>query len=970
MARLPIPGQDNNVWGGILNDFLAVEHAADGALKRAGQADGLATLDSGAKIPVTQLGGSGASGTTFLRGDRTWAAATDSAAVHKGDLVYNVRDYGAAGNGTTDDFTAIQDTINAAQTAGGGTIFFPKGTYIVSSHPQITGSGIVVRGSGTGSVIRLATAAMNASGTTLGLWVNGATNVTIENLAFDGNFDAIAKNGSFHSASSLWSPIISAYGASSVKNYVMAGSGIDAITYLQYRAPIRITNANNVVVQNCLVENSVSAGILVDATSVNGCTNILITNCRIRLCWDNGIYFHQGVQYASAVNNIISDITYNGVSAVYSDRILISHNNIRLCGPSDSDSGGIQINGSSNCTVTGNLIDQCQFYGINCLASQETNITNGLGGRQVWAQNTHVEGNHITLCQASDSPTHTAPGINVFGAHNTTIMSNSVDKCDIGVSLGSQAFNTNIIGNRLIRSLAQGVLVGNAADVVNTTAKGNYIAWNASTGIYAYAPVRIDGNTILGNVGMGIELATKPSGLSQKIDYVLGNTITDNTDSGVHANGGTNSLAVIKENIFGNSQQALFYDGVSNGTTTFTSASAAFTAADVGAVIIIVDQGTNGVTTTTTVASYVNATTITLSAPPAGSQTGLAFAIGRGPQYFTDGSTNADANTVLTSASAGFSANDVGKLVTLYTLDPLPHVIASAAVATYTSSTQVVLNTAIGQMQSVAFLINRSKDQQIRAINADSQVMDLRNTVIGIPELLIGGATTNLVQHYNPGFPARGAVANWNFDEGSGSSIADAVGTNTGTWNGTLGSQWATGRINRSGNFNGTDNYVSFGTDAGLAVTTAITISLWMYPSGTQAAYASPIAKSGSYWLEGDGGGTNQYQFFLHTSSDQSAGLFQITANAWNHVVLAWDGTTATTYLNGRVVQSQALTGTISSNANVLLAGNRDGFSRFYSGRLDELGLWGRALLPGEVQTLYNAGSGVQYGGSTASHMS
>lgn len=35
MARLPRPGQDDNTWGSILNEFLSVELAADGTLKRA-----------------------------------------------------------------------------------------------------------------------------------------------------------------------------------------------------------------------------------------------------------------------------------------------------------------------------------------------------------------------------------------------------------------------------------------------------------------------------------------------------------------------------------------------------------------------------------------------------------------------------------------------------------------------------------------------------------------------------------------------------------------------------------------------------------------------------------------------------------------------------------------------------------------------------------------------------------------------
>ena len=33
MSRLPVPGNDNDVWGAILNDFLSVEHTIDGKLK-------------------------------------------------------------------------------------------------------------------------------------------------------------------------------------------------------------------------------------------------------------------------------------------------------------------------------------------------------------------------------------------------------------------------------------------------------------------------------------------------------------------------------------------------------------------------------------------------------------------------------------------------------------------------------------------------------------------------------------------------------------------------------------------------------------------------------------------------------------------------------------------------------------------------------------------------------------------------
>ncbi|MBE7172090.1 MAG: glycoside hydrolase family 28 protein [Williamsia sp.] len=44
--------------------------------------------------------------------------------------VYNVRTYGASGTGKSNDAKAVNDAIDAAAKAGGGTVFFPAGTYL------------------------------------------------------------------------------------------------------------------------------------------------------------------------------------------------------------------------------------------------------------------------------------------------------------------------------------------------------------------------------------------------------------------------------------------------------------------------------------------------------------------------------------------------------------------------------------------------------------------------------------------------------------------------------------------------------------------------------------------------------------------------------------------------------------------------------------------------------------------------
>ncbi len=57
-----------------------------------------------------------------------------------GELVsskFNVKFYGAVGNGVANDATAIDSAVTALQAAGGGTLYFPAGTYIYN------GAGIV-----------------------------------------------------------------------------------------------------------------------------------------------------------------------------------------------------------------------------------------------------------------------------------------------------------------------------------------------------------------------------------------------------------------------------------------------------------------------------------------------------------------------------------------------------------------------------------------------------------------------------------------------------------------------------------------------------------------------------------------------------------------------------------------------------------------------------------------------------------
>lgn len=66
--------------------------------------------------------------------------------------IFNVRAFGATGNGLTDDAPAIQQAEVAAENAGGGVVYIPAGEYLMKSTVLI-GSNIEIYGDGDSSVL-------------------------------------------------------------------------------------------------------------------------------------------------------------------------------------------------------------------------------------------------------------------------------------------------------------------------------------------------------------------------------------------------------------------------------------------------------------------------------------------------------------------------------------------------------------------------------------------------------------------------------------------------------------------------------------------------------------------------------------------------------------------------------------------------------------------------------------------------
>lgn len=118
--------------------------------------------------------------------------------------VFNVKAYGAKGDGVTGDSTAIQAAITAAE-AVGGIVYFPGSTYIADATITV-GANVRLAGDGWTTSIIKAKAELNAAviesknfGTT------GSKNGAIEHLAIDGNkANNTAKKDGIRLASQNW----------------------------------------------------------------------------------------------------------------------------------------------------------------------------------------------------------------------------------------------------------------------------------------------------------------------------------------------------------------------------------------------------------------------------------------------------------------------------------------------------------------------------------------------------------------------------------------------------------------------------------------------------------------------------------------------------------------------------------------------------------------------------------------------
>jgi beta-lactam-binding protein with PASTA domain/glucose/arabinose dehydrogenase len=197
-------------------------------------------------------------------------------------------------------------------------------------------------------------------------------------------------------------------------------------------------------------------------------------------------------------------------------------------------------------------------------------------------------------------------------------------------------------------------------------------------------------------------------------------------------------------------------------------------------------------------------------------------------------------------------------------------------------------------------------------------------------------------------------VAAYGFNEGSGSSVADISGNgNSGTIN---AATWTNaGKFGSALVFNGSSSWVTINASQSLALKNGMTVEAWVYPttlSGWRTIALQERPGGLAYSLYAYDNAPRPAGYINVGGSDISAsGTAQPPLNAWTHLAMTYDGAALKMYVNGTLVKSTSVSGNIVSSTSPLRIGGNSLWGEYFSGRIDEVRIYNRALSVGEIQT-------------------
>ncbi len=205
-----------------------------------------------------------------------------------------------------------------------------------------------------------------------------------------------------------------------------------------------------------------------------------------------------------------------------------------------------------------------------------------------------------------------------------------------------------------------------------------------------------------------------------------------------------------------------------------------------------------------------------------------------------------------------------------------------------------------------------------------------------------------------------GLVGYWPFDEGQGDTAANVMGLNGSLFvAGKVGAAvmgnttWAEGKFGKAARFERKGAGIAVGYMEALDCDTAVSVAAWIrwdgaYDEGLiwnyERAYRLALVK-----------GSNRARFMMNLDGKWAGNMLlsktALERNRWYHIAGVYDGKERRLYIDGQLNASEPKTGTISRGGRITIG-------QGFTGLVDEVKVWNRALSANELKQAMRADRG------------
>ena len=206
-----------------------------------------------------------------------------------------------------------------------------------------------------------------------------------------------------------------------------------------------------------------------------------------------------------------------------------------------------------------------------------------------------------------------------------------------------------------------------------------------------------------------------------------------------------------------------------------------------------------------------------------------------------------------------------------------------------------------------------------------------------------------------------GLLADWKFNSGDGDVLYDHSGNqNHGTIN---GAAWSDDVYvppvppvpgeNNSLTFDGGNDYIQISENDDLEniYQNNFSVSVFVKPETIIAGFLSILRKDGAYNIMIQNGYLVAEKFVGGTMY-HSTGNTQFNSEQWYHILVSWNGSNLSLYVDGQLDNNETQTAGINVPITSLWIGMSSAYGQGFNGKIDHLSMWSRLFNNEEIQYL------------------